>query len=264
MTDDKLAVWHPKEFAGNDLLPIQQTTSVAVKGIPLVGADHIRPEELVVPSLNLLQGQSDAVQQGVDGAKAGIWMHSGTEECFEDGPLRLIIVHHHYGNALFPKANNPDYADLETCVSRDAIEGTRYGLCETCRKCLDWRGADKKTPPLGAKVHHFISLTNVGPVVIRLAVTSYLAGSKLLTARRMADKNFFAHPVVVTVRSDTKTLPTGKKTTYYYVHKMVWQTTERVPDELQHVAYKLQQELEDKHEHGQLKTADGSEEFNPD
>lgn len=255
---DAVAVWTPKEFAGNDLLPLDETAVEAVPDIPLVGEEHIDPDDMVIPSLALLHGTSEAVTDGVEGAKPGLFMHTGTEEVLPEGPLRLLVVHYHKGNALFPKQGER-YAGLETCVSDDGIEGTTYGLCEDCRKCYwpedggpDLEGASS---PLGAEVHHFVCMTSMGPVMLRLTRSAYKAGSKFLTAKKMSGKNFFAHPVVVRVTQGDKTLPTGKVTKFYTL-QMAWQTTERVPAELQRAAFELYKSVEAKYEAGHLKSQD--------
>ena len=87
-------------------------------------------------------------------------------------------------------------------------------------------------------MHHFVCMTSLGPAMLRMTKSSYKAGSKFLTAKKTSGKNFFAHPVVVRVVQEPKTLPTGK-VTMYYTMQMAWQTTERVPAELQRTAYAL-------------------------
>lgn len=253
---DAVAVWQPKEFAGNDLLPLDEAMAVeVVEGIPeMVGRENIDPEDLIVPALVLLAGKSTAVEDGVEGAKPGVFMHTGTEECLDEGPIRVIIAHHHKGNVLFPKDGDLRYKDLKTCISRDAVEGSEYGLCAECRKCLDWDD-ENDLPPLGARTHHFVVMTSLGPVMMRFARSSYNGGSKFVSALKMSRKQLWTHPVVIRVKTGLKDLGNGKTTTYHFM-QMAWQTTEKVPDELQRSAYALYKEIESKHESGHLKSQD--------
>jgi hypothetical protein len=254
--DTAVAVWEPKEFKGNDLLPLDDAmTPELIEGVPdLVGREHIDPEDLIVPVLVLLAGKSTAVEDGVDGAEPGVFMHSGTEECLPEGPIRVIIAHHHKGNVLFPKDGDLRYKDLKTCISRDAIEGSEYGLCADCRKCLDWDD-ENDLPPLGAQTHHFVVMTSLGPVMMRFARSSYKGASKFVSAWKMSRKNLFTHPVVIRVKEGVKALASGKNSTYHFM-QMAWQTTEKVPPELQRAAFALYKEIESKHETGNLKSHD--------
>ena len=251
-----VAIWEPKEFDGNDLLPMDDAmVPVGVEGVPdLVGREHIDPEDLIVPCLALLAGKSTAVEDGVEGAVPGVFMHTGTEECLEPGSIRVIIAHHHKGNVLFPKDNDIRYKGLKTCISRDAVEGTEYGLCKECRKCLDWDD-ENDLPPLGAQTHHFVVMTSLGPVMMRFARSSYKGASKFVSAWKMSRKNLWTHPIVIRVKEGVKALASGKNSTYHFM-QMAWQTTEKVPDELQRAAFALYKEIESKHESGHLKSQD--------
>lgn len=253
---NEVAIWEPKKFAGNDLLPMDLIGSevAAVEGVPeCVGRENIDPDDLILPGLTLLHGTSEAVTKGYDDAKPGRFMHTGSEAVLEDGDLRVIFVHHHKGNALFPK-DDERYKGLETCISPDAVEGNVYGECEKCRKCLDWDN-ENNNPPLGAQVHHFVVLTSMGPAIMRFARSSYKAANQFVSSWAMSKKNLWVHPVVVRVKQSPKVLPTGKTTDFYHL-QLAWQTTERVPDELQRTAYELYKEVLKKHETGNLKSQD--------
>lgn len=257
MTKEKteVAVWAPKEFAGNDLLPYDQCTAVEeVEGIPqLVGREHVDPDDLILPSLSLLHGTSGAVQDGVEDAKPGVFMHSGADKAMPEGPIRLIFAHHHKGNALFPKDGDPRYNELKTCLSPDGVEGSEYGLCEECRKCLDW-GANNE-PPLGAQTHHFVAMTAEGPVMLRFSRSSYKAANQFISKWVGTSKNLWSHPVVVRVAEGSKTLASGKTTKYHHM-QLAWQVTEKVPAELQRAAFALYSEVKGKHSTGNLRPQD--------
>lgn len=249
-----VAVWKPRDFAGNDLIPYEETGVQEVPDIPLVGDEHIDDADMVLPALALLHGTSKAVTDGIEDAAPGLFMHTGTEQVLPEGPMRILIAHYHKGNALFPKPD-PRYEGIETCISPDGIEGSVYGACEECRKCYWKNDGSKEEPPLGGEVHHFVCMTSLGPAMLRMTKSSFKAGSKFLTAKKMSGKNFFAHPVVVRVVQEPKTLPTGK-VTMYYTMQMAWQTTERVPADLQRAAYELYKSVKAKHETGNLKSQD--------
>ena len=256
--------WKPKDFSGNDLLPYEQCLAIEeIEGVPLLGEDKIDPDDLVLPVLALLHGTSDAVTSGVEGAVPGRFMHTGTEEVLPEGPVRLIIVHYHKGNALFPK-DEERYKGVETCISPDGVEGSEYGDCKACGKCF-WPEdgglpLDGAKSPLGAEVHHFVALTNMGPAIIRFSRSSFKAGSKFLSSKSLARKNYFAHPVVVRVTQGDKTLPTGKVTKFFTL-QMAWQTTEKVPAELQVHCAELYKSIDQKHETGNLKSNDEGADF---
>ena len=257
MSEEKteIVAWEPKLFPGNDLLPMEvHSDIIEVPDIPLVGEEEIDPDDLIVPALNLLHGTSKAVTEGLDGAVPGRFIHSGTQEVLPEGDLRVIVAHYHKGNALFPKEGER-YANLETCISSNGVEGTVYGFCEECRKCFWKNDGTPEEPPLGAEVHHFVLLTNMGPVMLRLSRSSYKSGSEFLSTKSSKRRNYWAHPTIVKVVQEPKTLPTGKVTMYYTL-RIMWQLTEKVPAELQRTAYELYKSLKAKHETGNLKSND--------
>jgi hypothetical protein len=250
----ELIKWEPKTFPGTDLLPLHSQREV-IEGIPEIHAPDIHERDLVVPTINLLQGQSEAVTNGVEGAKPGAWLLSSTNEVFPEGPLRLLVVHHYRSNILFPRDNDPRYEGLETCIARDGKEGDVYGLCSECRKCY-WDQDNPQVQPLGSEVHNFVCMTSGGPALLRLSRTSFRGARPLLTAKGSTGKNYFAHPVVVTVQQGTKTMKNGSTTKYFFVDKMTWQATEKVPAHVQLAAYQLYLQVSGKQAAGQLKGQD--------
>lgn len=259
MVDKKqteVALWEPKEFPGNDLLPMQALHEVVpLEGMPLVNREDIDPEDLVIPAIVLLHGTSGAVEDKVEGAVPGCFMHTGTEATLPEGPLRVILAHYHKGNAMFPKDDDPRYEGLKTCIAPHGVEGNRYGLCKECRKCLDWDNVND-IPPLGAETHHFVALTSWGPAMMRFSRTSFTPASRFITTWKLdPHKNLWDHPTIVRVKSGNKTLKSGKVTKYFYCH-LSWQVTEKTPPELQRAALALFNEVHDKHKHGNLKSQD--------
>ena len=73
MTEEKeepkqeLEVWKPQRpFDGADLVPTIRPTGT-ISQLPvggLIGRENVEPEDMVIPSLALLQGQSDPVCDG--------------------------------------------------------------------------------------------------------------------------------------------------------------------------------------------------------
>lgn len=245
----EITVWKPSAFVGTDCLPLALADQPAAQG-ELVGRENVEAEDLILPTLRLLQGQSQAVTE-VEGAAPGLFYHSTTQQVFKP-PLRLLIVAHMKGNALFPKPEDPRSAGLETCISRDGVRGTVYGFCEECRKCLDW---DDRRPPLGSQTHSFVAITEMGPVVLRFSRTSYKAAKSFLTTWTMSKKNLWAHPVVVTVQKQQKELQSGQRTNYFTM-ALAWMQQDRVPPAMQEAARALYAQVTQAHEQGRFSADD--------
>jgi hypothetical protein len=234
---DLPALWTPNKFDGADLLPVLRAPDPEADEI--VGRDNVSQKDLVMPAIKLLQGMSpEVLNNEVEGARPGLILHTGSQQILK-GPMRVLFVHHSKSNMLNPDPTKIEYAGLERCVSKDAVTGDRYGDCETCRKCLDWGPKTaqfpKGTKPLGAQSHNFICMTEVGPAVMRFSRTSYMAAKTFVTTWTMGQKNLWAHPVVVRVKSEPMTLPNGQQTTYF-VWEPVWQTSEQVPKPMRDAA----------------------------
>jgi len=248
----EVAVWTPKPFKGTDLLVTGADAAVPaeVADIPIVGSENIEMSDLILPSIVLLHGTSKPVTDGVEGAQVGKLYNTLTGRIY-DPPLRAIVVHHNRSNALFPQADDKRTKGLKTCISRDGVTGTEYGLCEECRRCLDWTPDGGK--PLGSRQHVFCLLTTEGPALVRFGRTSYKAGKEFLSAWQLSPqkKNSWAHPVVLSTVKESKTLNDGKSTTYHRL-EMRWDTTEAVPAEVQRQCYSVYQSIHDAYEAGRL------------
>lgn len=252
---NEVQVWTPSEFAGSDLLPMSVTPEsnavVAVEGVPVVGSENIEQDDLILPQLSLLQGMSDAVtsEQGPEKAKPGRFLHTLTQEVYEP-PLRVLLVYHWKSRAMFPKDNDPRFAGVEPCLSRDGKVGTVYGACAEC-DYTEW--GENRQPPMCSEAHNFVAMTDSGPAVLRFSRTSYKAARKFLSAFTMAQamgKNIWAHPCIVTVKSAQKMVQ-GKNVTYYMMEP-AWQVGESVPPDWHRAAYALYQQVKTAHESGAL------------
>lgn len=249
MTEDQkneITPWQPTEFAGSDLLPI-----ALGKPMDTVGRQHIEVEDLILPSLKLLQGSSEEVKQGVDGARAGLFWLSGVEEAFSP-PLRVLAVAHTKSRSLFPKEDRPEHDGLEECRSKDAKQGTRYGSCADC-PYSQWDNVNGK-PPACSESHNFTVLTPMGPAVMRFARTSIKSAKKLLTSWSMSQSPLWAHPLVVYTKTRTDKVNGRDSTTH--VMETKWLQREDVPPHVQDAARAVYTQVMTAHEHGKFGTTE--------
>jgi hypothetical protein len=247
-----LQIWTPRPFAGTDLMPMIRATNEDV-----VKMDLDAP--IKTPQIKMLAGLSAPVQDKIEGAEAGKFWFTGTNEVIEP-PFRCLLIFNHAGNALFPKGDNPDYQGLEMCLSNDGITGSVYGECAECRKCTEWRkpypGTTKKRKPLGTKVHAMIVMTNRGPAYLRAGSTSYPAADSFLHSIKWAHENPWAHPMVVDSVQRSNQLP-GGKTAFYHVLKLGWDRSETCPPDVSKVYKAMHEEFREAWEHGRLQNEDG-------
>jgi len=242
------ALWTPSKFSGSDLLPIAMADGV--DEVDSVGRENIDAADLILPTLSLLQGMSEAVTGGVDGAKPGHFCHSGTGEVFAP-PLRVLLCAHYRSRALFPKDDKPEHAGLEVCISRDGVNGTRYGSCDDCEH-TQW--GERNAPPACSESHNFVAITPNGPAVLRFARTNFKTARQFLTTWTMSPKTLWSHPVVLTVKTNTKDVK-GKKATYFTMD-MRWTQQEAVPPAMQAAARAINAQVMAAHEQGRFGTTD--------
>lgn len=238
-------LWTPEKFSGTDLLPVSMGGEMDT-----TGREHVSADDLVLPVLTCLQGQSDPVTQGAEGARPGRFWHNGAQEAFE-GPLRVLLCAHTKSRALFPKAKNPAHAGLERCISRDNLEGDRYGSCDACPH-KEW--GKNNEPPACSESHNFVALTAYGPAVIRFARTSYKAAKNFVTTWTMSPKPLYAHPTILTAKPTMRKVD-GKDTTFYTV-EMKWAQREAVPPAVQEAAHRVYEQVSRAHEAGKFGTDD--------
>lgn len=234
MTDPQVPdVWRPKTFQGTDLLPLQPINTELNPFVDeeIVSDLNIEASDLVVPRLKVLQGMSDEVMN--DKLPPGLFYLSNLRQTIEP-PIRGLIIFHSKSRALFPQASRFETHGLERCIAPNALEGNTYGSCDTCNY-KEWpKGADGKTPagqsPPCSLSNNFIFLTPHGPYVLRFARTSFKAGKNFLSDVAMAGLNFWHHPVVVSVLSDSKELGQGggKKASFFKMD-LAWDRSEIVP-----------------------------------
>jgi hypothetical protein len=241
----ELQVWQPSPFPeGSDLLPVE----LGNREVDTIGRENISAADMILPTFSCLQGMSDPVTQGAEGAKPGLFWLSGADEVFV-GPVRLLLVAHTRSRALFPKPDVSAHAGLQACISRDGVEGTVYGACESCPH-KDW---GDNSPPACAESHNFVILTPMGPAVLRVSRTSYKAGRKLLTTWNMSSKPLWAHPCVVSSIKRERRLENGKTATFYAMD-IRWLQREAVPPHVQAAARVLHDQVKSAHEQGRFGT----------
>jgi len=219
----------------------------------LVGRENIEPEDLVLPSLLLLQGMSEPCTEGEEGAQPGSFWLSTAGEAIKP-PLRVVLVHHSRSRALFPQPNNPRTAGLQKCLARAGVKGTVYGVCDDCEH-KDW--GQKNEAPACAESHNFVAWTKYGPCVLRLAKSSFKAARNFITTWTMSPKNLWAHPTLVHVKKQQRQLADGQNATYFTMD-MRWQQKEDVPPEYQESAVALHTKIHEAHEAGRF-TSDKEE-----
>lgn len=264
MTKDEkqeVEVWSPTSpFDGTDLVPELRPGGSLMAEPPggLVGRENTEGRDLILPSLDLLQGMSDPVTDGVEGAQPGKFYLKTSGEVLL-APLRLLIVHHSRSRALFPKSTNPRSAGLEVCLARDAMEGSVYGACDQCEH-KKWGPKPKNEPPVCSESHNFVAMTDRGPAVLRLSKSSFKAARNFLTTWTMSSKNLWAHLCIVSVKKNTKALSDGSSATYFTMD-MRWDQKEDVPPAFQENALEFYKQVQSAHEEGRFSTDDEGTEF---
>lgn len=241
----EVTLWKPSEFNGSDLLPV----GIGSGPVDVTGREHIEAEDLILPSLKLLQGSSEEVKQGIEGARAGLFWLSGAEEAFKP-PLRVLACAHTKSRSLFPKPDRPEHEGLEECLSRDGVTGNRYGDCDSC-PYKEWDEVNKR-PPACSESHNFTVLTPMGPAVLRFSRTSIKSARKLLTAWSMSSKPLWAHPLLIGTSIRTDKVQGRDSTTH--VMETKWAQREDVPPHVQQFARGVYEQVKQAHERGKFAT----------
>lgn len=230
---DELQVWQPSPFEGEDLLPVQSVQhAVGPADIEVIQEEDLEAEDIRLPKLEVLQGTSEVVQSGnVDGAQPGKLYFSGNGTVIKP-PARFIVIHRFRGNAMFARTEDPAFEGLETCISRDGKTGTKYGPCELCKKCTEWRGDE---PPLGSKTQQFVVWMDSGIGILRVALSNKHATKAMrdvMTRKTTTQRNWFAHPMVATVEKHT-----NKDDKPFQVIGLKWDESQVVPDDIQRACF---------------------------
>lgn len=243
--NNAVQLWTPEPFEGTDLLPV----SIAGQGQPdLTGRENVEGSDLILPQLQLLQGQSDVCTSGdVEGAVPGKFYLTSTQEVLEP-PIRVLLCAHTRSRALFPK-DKPEFAGKETCISKDGVEGTVYGSCDNCEHKM-W--GENNRPPLCSESHNFTALTPYGPAVIRFARTSFKTARQFLTTWTLTPKPLWAHPAVILAKKDSKEV--GGKMSTFYKMELRWLQRETVPAGAQAACSAVHAQVSAAHEAGKFGT----------
>lgn len=219
----------------NDLIPYSPLKEGEVSLLPQVRAkrdDLVQRNEFVpddagihIGSLKVVQELSEEAQNG--DAEPGQWYDTLNSVAY-DGPIVGLVVLHKFSRALFPDENSP----LETCYAPDAMHGSVYGECKSC-KHRQWPDATRKkgsNPPPCSLTHCFLLWTTNGPMYVRFAKSGLKAAEKVWTAWRNSNHNLWEFPVVLEAVPDSKTLKSGKVANYFRP-SIKWRRTEPVPQE---------------------------------
>ena len=242
---DELKPWEPEAFDGTDLLPIQRG-DFGPSDIPVEKDDDVEADDIVLPTVAILQGTSGPVKDRFPGAAVGLLFLSGSQEVV-DPPMRAIVIHRFRGNALFARAANPAHAGLETCISRDGVTGSKYGDCAACGKCTEW--GDDGSKPRGTKTQQFVLWTDRGICILRVQLSGVKVArniSTFITKQHTSGRNWFAHPTVIQVQTDSK----GDNS--WPIPNLYWQEGERVPDDIQRECASWRTKIKEALEQGTL------------
>lgn len=259
----EIQVWKPNPFDGTDQLPVQAQQQIGPADIPLIEEHDVEASDIKLPVLAVLQGQSKPVQQGVEGAQPGKLYYSGNGEVYQP-PLRMIVVYRFRGNAMFVDKTKPEYEGLEDCISRDGVSGMRYGDCESCKKCTQWRedaNGVENQPPLGSKTQQFVVWLQDGIAILRVALSNKHAVENtkaFMTRRTTTKRNWFAHPTLLSVSQHS-----NPEDQTYSVARMRWDEKQVVPDNLQHECMEWYRRVTEALEQGTLSEDDINEERTP-
>lgn len=249
---EQLQLWTPSPFQGSDLLPV----ATAARKVDTIGRENVRMEDLVLPTLTILQGSSEQVKQGIEGARAGRFYLSGAEEFF-DAPIRVLGIAYHFSRSLFPKPDRPEHNGLEECISRDGKTGKTYGECDMC-PYSKWDDETNK-PPICSETHNLTVLTPLGPAIIRFARTSARGWTRgALSSWNTSANPLWAHPIVITTKVRTDMVNGRPSTTH--VMETRWAQRETVPPHVQESARALHEQVSAAQKHGRLSTTDDGEE----
>ena len=251
---NEVALWRPTPFQGVDLLPVHAKPGVVALR-EAAAMEEVEIEDIVLPSLSLLQGQSDAVTQGVPGATPGKWFHSVTQEVFTP-PLRVLLVYYYKTAALFPNPQNPAHSGLEKCLSRDLVQGTKYGLCESCPHNFRTWDNERNEPPACAATHNFVAMLDNGPAVIRMAKSAYKVGRNFLSNVKLSGGSWWDHPIILASKQAPKEV--GGKMTTYHVPTILWQRSEATPEAYRAAAQRLYEQVKAARDVGKLREDEGS------
>lgn len=255
----EVALWEPSPFEGTDLLPTAAGSAAQLVSddqgeIPVVGRENLEPEDLVLPVLSLLHGNSDPVQkhhEDQDGNQAvpGKFYLSSNGYVLKP-PLRVLVVQYHKSRALFPKAKDPDQRGLERCLSRDGMMGTKYGSCAGCAY-TKWRA--EKTRPICDLQHTYVVITQHGPAMIRFSGASAPGGKMFINKWGHSSLNLWHHPAKVSV-SHGERVEDGEKLPYLKM-EMNWVLAENVPPNVHRMAYDTHTQINEAFEQGRLDSA---------
>lgn len=221
MTKNELVVWDRQaDIQCTDLIPKPEEFTI---GLPKPKSLELMDDaDIVLPVLDLLQSTSKPVQNGVEGAKPGLFMLSTTEEIFEP-PLRVFLVFMH--NGRFKPEGDPHGTPM--CKSQDGIVGTRFGSCDACEH-KEWREDEKgrNVRDCSDTRNFFCLLPNGTPAVLRFYKSRFKTATEFLTRARTEGKDLWAHPAVVRVQQ-AQNPEKGNAT--YYTATLSWDVRDITP-----------------------------------
>jgi hypothetical protein len=230
------------------LVPIAQDLSTTDPYVEDQDLDH---GDLLVPTLQLLQGMSEPVKQGLAGARPGLFWDPYRQEPIQ-GPMEGVVVY--FTKTRFMRAD--DKANREQCQSFDNVNGTTYGECEICVfskwGCDAQEKVNWQAPPCSLN-YTFILATPNGPLALRFRKKAEKAARTFLTQKTMSRKNWWSHPVHIDSKQETGVDASGRPA-QYFVPTIVWILEKQLDDGLRSYAKNLHDGLAAAKEAGRFRT----------
>ncbi len=229
------------------LLPVVQKSDLPDTGGAYIDDPAFDVGDLVVPTLKLLQGMSEPVQQGEPGAKPGVFWSPFNNAPIEP-PMHVLIV---FMTKNRWKRDNPK-AGTQKCVSFDTINGSTYGKCDHCN-FKDWtRSREGDSKPECALIYVAYALTPDGLCAIRFRGKAEKAAKTAWTTKVTQEKNWWTWPCLLGVKKEQGKDPTGAPTTYW-APTIWWDKAKPVAPELVAMAQKTAQMIVMADKSGRLK-----------
>jgi hypothetical protein len=238
------------------LLPVPVKQNELEVGGAYVEDPSFDQGDLLLPTLRLLQGISAEVQQGLDGAKPGLFWNPYTSKPIAP-PVHVLVVFM-AKNRWKREDNRVEPPHNQKCMSFDSINGTTYGRCSVCNY-KEWTRSPKgDKPPLCAMVYVFYALTPDGPVAIRFRKAGEKAAKQALTTKVTQQKNWWTWPMLLGAKSMTGKDTAGNPTTYWSP-TISWDKKSATSAEVIEMARTMSEMLMAADASGRLKTRDEEE-----
>lgn len=167
------------------------------------GLDNIRPEDIILPRLTILQPTSPLAQE--DGYSAGDIVNSITNENY--GRKFEFYVLHYYPNRV--RWESPDPGSPIDCRSEDGLTGTKRdaehagGNCGAC-PYAQWRGDERPSCTAFKNLIVLPKTEDASPIVYSAKRSALKPTNQLLSALAVERKPAYASTWVLAVEKNQK------------------------------------------------------------